>query len=414
MTDYLTDWPGLAVRIALDGRIMHELSPEFAALLKRTPEQLINTSLDNVLTAASRLYYLSAIDIKLRQRQNCEQQTLYLNTAQGCRPFIVSAHPQDNDTALLILMQADQHLALQQQLIQERKYTESLNRELSRREQHLLNERNKQKALLEKLENTNYELLQTEKLAALGQLSAGIAHEINNPVGYIQSNLNSLSHYVEKLLKVLTDNAEGLLKQRLQQENFEFIAADLLDLLQESQQGVAHITSITSALTQFARAPGNGEQCNVHEQINTTLRVLHNEIKNKARIQRDFNGSPLNIACDPAQFNQVMMNLLVNALQAINRFGQITIRTGVVEQCVYIEVADNGEGMSEETRKRALEPFYTTKPEGEGTGLGLALVYNIVRRHLGKLTIDSDVGKGTCIGVWFPLAQECNHGKQLE
>ncbi len=101
MTDYLTDWPGLAVRIALDGRIMHELSPEFAALLKRTPEQLINTSLDNVLTAASRLYYLSSIDIKLRQRRNCEQQTLYLNTAQGCRPFIVSAHPQDNDTALL-------------------------------------------------------------------------------------------------------------------------------------------------------------------------------------------------------------------------------------------------------------------------------------------------------------------------
>lgn len=406
MSQAISDWPVRAVLVDLDGRTVQQVSRAFAQHMGQTPEQLLGRSFDELLSAASRLYFLSALDPKLRQGSDCEQHTLYLKTPLGTIPFLISAHPRPENSVLLVLMPADQHLVLQQQVIQERDYTESLNRDLHHQQQALIEQRNRQKALLEKLEDTNYELLQTEKLAALGQLAAGVAHEINNPVGYIQSNLNSLNHYLTRLLGWVSDCSDSAVQQSLIAENFEFIKLDVVDLLNESQQGVAHITSITQALTQFTRAPGKTKSCELHEQINTTLRVIHNELKNKAQIIRNFSQSPLSVQFDPAQLNQVMMNLLMNAIQAMARFGQIQIDTEIDGNYAKVTITDNGEGMDEHTLNHAVDPFFTTKAEGEGTGLGLSLVYNIMRRHFGKLQIDSEVGRGTTVTLWLPRATE--------
>lgn len=406
MSQAISDWPVRAVLVDLDGRTVQQVSRAFAQHMGQTPEQLLGRSFDELLSAASRLYFLSALDPKLRQGSDCEQHTLYLKTPLGTIPFLISAHPRPENSVLLVLMPADQHLVLQQQIIQERDYTESLNRDLLHQQQALIEQRNRQKALLEKVEDTNYELLQTEKLAALGQLAAGVAHEINNPVGYIQSNLNSLHHYLSQLLDLISDCSDAELQQRLVAENFEFIKQDVVDLLNESQQGVEHITSITRALTQFTRAPGKSESCELHEQINTTLRVIHNELKNKAQIIRHFSQSPLSVQFDPAQLNQVIMNILMNAIQAMARFGQIQIDTDIDGNYAKVKITDNGEGMDEHTLNHAVEPFFTTKAEGEGTGLGLSLVSNIMRRHFGKLQIDSEVGRGTTVTLWLPQATE--------
>ena len=401
----VSEWPLRAAKILLDDRELIEVSQGFAQHVNELPEQLLGRGLDEFLAPASRLYFLSALDPKLRQGQACEQQTLYLKTSLGNLPFLVSAYLQAA-AVVMVFMPADQHLVLQQQLIQERDYTESINRDLSRQQQALIDQRNRQKAILEKLETTNHELLQTEKLAAVGQLAAGVAHEINNPLGYIQSNLNSLSHYVEGLIAVLDQAQDVQIKQRLQAENFEFIKTDLFDLLKESQQGVEHITQITSALTQFTRSPGKAQRCELHEQINTTLRVIHNELKSKAQIQRDYVPGPLQVSFDPAQLNQIIMNVLLNAGQAIERFGNIIISTVVEEHYAKLTIRDDGAGMDEETLRRATEPFFTTKPEGEGTGLGLSLVYNMIRRHSGKLQIDSQPGRGTAVTLWLPLVMD--------
>lgn len=406
MSQAISDWPVRAVLVDLDGRTVQQVSRAFAQHMGQTPEQLLGRSFDELLSAASRLYFLSALDPKLRQGSDCEQHTLYLKTPLGTIPFLISAHPRPENSVLLVLMPADQHLVLQKQIIQERDYTESLNRDLLHQQQALIEQRNRQKALLEKVEDTNYELLQTEKLAALGQLAAGVAHEINNPVGYIQSNLNSLHHYLSQLLDLISDCSDAELQQRLVAENFEFIKQDVVDLLNESQQGVEHITSITRALTQFTRAPGKSESCELHEQINTTLRVIHNELKNKAQIIRHFSQSPLSVQFDPAQLNQVIMNILMNAIQAMARFGQIQIDTDIDGNYAKVKITDNGEGMDEHTLNHAVEPFFTTKAEGEGTGLGLSLVSNIMRRHFGKLQIDSEVGRGTTVTLWLPQATE--------
>ncbi|RUO77015.1 sensor histidine kinase [Idiomarina seosinensis] len=406
-------WPVMAIELDLDGRVITWISAAFAEHFRRTPEQLIGSSLDQLLTMASRLYFLSALDAPLRQGKHCEQHTLYLNGPKGELPYLTNARPYYATGARLVFMAADQHLMLQQQLIQERDYTETINRELKQRQQQLITQREQQKAALDKLEDVNHEMLQTEKLAAIGQLAAGIAHEINNPVGYIQSNLNTLGYYTDKLLALVDGCKDENLAKQLRQQDYDYLKTDMTELLQESNEGIQHITNITSALTQFTRRSGFAEECDLQQQINTTLRVLQNEFKQKARIQRKYCDKPCWVVFDPAQLNQVLMNVLMNAVQAMKNFGDIVIETETDGELATITITDSGTGMSEETARRSTEPFFTTKPEGEGTGLGLSLVYNIVRRHNGTLKIISEIGKGTSVIVSVPLAQRHPSNKSI-
>lgn len=397
----ISHWPIRAVILNLNGRVIERVSRGFAQSLGQTCEQCVEQCFDHYLTAASRLYFLSAFDPKLRNGEDLEQHTLNIKMPNGTIPFLVSAQPQASNMALLVLMPADRHLMLQRQLIQERNYTEQVNRELIEQQRRLTAQKNRQKRLLQTLERTNYALLQTEKMAALGQLAAGIAHEINNPVSYIRSNLNCLNHDVTELLAWLSQLPESTWESYLSAKTMAQLQRDLADSLSESQQGIEHITSITQALTQFTRAPGKKQCCELHQQLNTTLRVLKTPLKEKAKISRDYAPMTINVRFDPAQLNQVLMNVLLNAAQAIERFGQITLCTRIKDNAVAVIISDTGVGMDKQTLARACEPFYTTK--AEGTGLGLALVHNMLRRHAADLDIVSTPGKGTTVTLRLPL-----------
>lgn len=403
-------WPLLAIEFNLSDHRITDVTNRLCLKFQKTPSELLEHKLDELLSPASRLYFLSTMQTKLQQGIDCEQVTLYFKTAAGNAMCLCDAICQGGDKVALTMVVADRHLLLERQLISERDETKSINNELIKR-QHELTEQKEEKArLLTQMELVTAELLQTEKLAALGQMAAGIAHEINNPVGYIQSNLNTLSQYTQRLINLI--HRAGVPHEQKTAADFEFLEDDLLSLLNETQEGVQRITQITRSLTQFTRRSGLSDWCNVHQQIDTTLKIMKNELRGKVEIRRQFAELP-EVYCDPAQVNQVLLNVLLNAAHAIERFGYIDIVTELSDDKLIIKIADTGCGMDEETAKRALDPFFTTKPEGDGTGLGLSISYSIMRSIGGDLTLNSEQGKGTEVTLSFPASlvlKEGQHG----
>ncbi|WP_379919070.1 ATP-binding protein [Marinobacter oulmenensis] len=266
-----------------------------------------------------------------------------------------------------------------------------------------------QQALSEKLEQANRQLMQSEKLAAIGQLAAGVAHEINNPVGYVYSNLQSLEAYLNDLFRLTeaVDSAQSLDDLRLIKHNidYDYLREDLKDLLAESREGIERVKVIISAMKDFSHIEEDEfKPADLHRGIETTLNVVNNELKYKAEVIRDFGELP-EIECIISQVNQVVMNLLVNAAHAIEDYGRITVRTRSTGHQVAIEVEDTGTGISREHLNRIFDPFFTTKPIGKGTGLGLSLSFSIVEKHNGRIEADSQPGQGTCFRVTLPVRQ---------
>ncbi|MBB3332533.1 signal transduction histidine kinase [Halomonas campaniensis] len=263
--------------------------------------------------------------------------------------------------------------------------------------------------LIQELEQANSQLLQSEKLAAIGQLAAGVAHEINNPIGYVFSNLRTLTGYVDVLLQIIDriDDAESLgelrgMKQRLE---YGYIREDVLALIGESEEGIERVKGIITALKDFSHIDETTFQpADLHRGLDTTLNLVNNELKYKAEVVRAYGELPL-IDCLPSQINQVALNLLTNAAHAIEAHGRITVRTGHEGDRVWFEVEDSGRGIDPAHRPRLFEPFFTTKPVGEGTGLGLALSYRIVEKHGGHIEVDSEPGRGSRFRVWLPVTQ---------
>lgn len=262
-----------------------------------------------------------------------------------------------------------------------------------------------------KLQQTQRQLLQSEKMAAVGQLAAGVAHEINNPIGYVLSNINALSGYVNDLLRLIRTYEKAQLStpelERLRREvDIDFLAEDIVSLIAESQDGIDRVKQIVHSLKDFSRADDAGECVfsDLQQCLESTLNVVNNEIKYKAEVRRDFAVLPL-VECRPSQINQVIMNLLINAAHAIRERGEIGIRTSVHENGALIEISDTGEGIAREYLDRIFDPFFTTKPVGHGTGLGLSLSYGIVRDHGGWIKVDSVIGEGTRFRVWLPRVQ---------
>lgn len=283
------------------------------------------------------------------------------------------------------------------------------------------------------LEEANFQLTtahehlhQSEKMAAIGQLAAGVAHEINNPIGYVNSNLGTLKGYVKDLLRIVDayetanhaiqggDDAKGVnagdAQRRLQQLKrdleLDYLKQDAPMLIKESIDGIGRVCKIVQDLKGFAHTDSNPawESSDLHESLETALNIANNEIKYKATIVRDYGTIP-QVDCLPSQINQVFLNLLVNAAQAIpdNEYGRITVRTARNADEVWIEIADSGCGISQEHLSRIFEPFFTTKPVGLGTGLGLSLSFSIVQRHQGRLEVRSEVGQGTTFRVVLPI-----------
>ena len=271
--------------------------------------------------------------------------------------------------------------------------------------------------MIAEIQQTRSQLTQSEKMASIGSLAAGVAHEINNPVGYIGTNLGALIKYLREFNRLLDayeaieaqlppDNAAlqrlGALKVEI---NLEYLRADTESLVQESQEGVTRIKRIVQDLKEFSH-PDEGEwqQADLHKGLDSTLNIVHHELKYKAELVKEYGELPP-VECQPAALNQVFMNLLVNAAQAIKDFGKITLRTGVADDWVYVAVTDNGQGIAPDHLPRLFDPFFTTKPVGKGTGLGLSVSYGIVKKHHGRIEVESQPGSGTTFRVWLPVQQ---------
>jgi len=259
------------------------------------------------------------------------------------------------------------------------------------------------------LEQANHRLLQSEKLAAMGRLAAGVAHEINNPVSYVYSNLQSLEGYFSDLFRLTDamDSSTSLQELRLIKKNidYDYLRDDLKDLVAESREGIERVKNIISAMKDFCHIEEEEfKLADLHRGLEATLNVVNNELKYKAVVVRDFGVLP-EIECNVSQINQVIMNLLVNAAQAIEELGEITVRTRHNGSEVVIEVEDTGKGILPEHVNRIFEPFFTTKPIGMGTGLGLSLSFNIIEKHNGQIEVLSTPGQGTCFRIALPVHQ---------
>jgi signal transduction histidine kinase len=294
--------------------------------------------------------------------------------------------------------------------------TEALQEQLEERklvEEALRREKSEQQTLIQRLEEAHNQLLQSEKMASIGQLAAGVAHEINNPIGYVNSNLGSLQKYVEALLRLIAayekyeadlsqEHAESL--QTLKNEiDLAYLREDINELMTESLGGLQRVKRIVQDLKDFSHVSDSEIQwANVESGLESTLNVVWNELKYKAEVIRDYAPALPRVACLPAQINQVVMNLLVNAAHAIVQRGTITVRTGFDDAQVWIEVSDTGQGMPPAVQKRIFDPFYTTKPAGKGTGLGLSISYDIVAKHGGRIEVSSAPGAGSTFRVCLP------------
>lgn len=264
--------------------------------------------------------------------------------------------------------------------------------------------------------------LQTEKLASIGQLAAGVAHEINNPIGYIHSNFGSLEKYLGGLFEMLAEYEQaeqhlspGPVRQRLlevrQRIELDYLKEDIPQLMREAKEGLVRVRKIVNDLKDFSRTDGEQDWiwADIHQGIDSTLNIVHNEIKYSADVVKNYGIVPL-VKCLPSQLNQVFMNLLVNASHAIGPArGVITITTGREEDSVWVEVKDTGSGIARENLSRIFDPFFTTKPIGKGTGLGLSLSYGIITKHGGRIDVDSEVGVGTSFRVSLPIESAESH-----
>ncbi len=272
------------------------------------------------------------------------------------------------------------------------------------------------KALNQKLEEAQNQLIQSEKLAAIGMLAAGVAHEINNPVSFVQSNVNALSEYVGSLLEIDAAYSEienGLsdkwpyvferVKRLKEKANHDYIVGDMRSLVDESRAGLARVSKIVQDLKNFARVGETDWQwVSLHEELDGTLNIVRSLVKQDIEIHCAYGQLPL-VHCIPAQINQVFLNLIINAAQSIASQGRIDIRTGCAGENVWVAIQDTGTGIIPENRSRLFEPFFTTKPVGQGTGLGLSLSHSIVQRHKGRIAVESEAGRGSVFRVILPV-----------
>jgi len=298
--------------------------------------------------------------------------------------------------------------------IRSRKELIKLNRQLDLRNKELEESNNALKTM-------QSQLLQQEKMAAIGQLAAGVAHEINNPIGFIHSNLGTLKRYVEKILNYndlcdalirlcsgeeaglkVAEKAKETLEAR-QKAKLDVIFDDLSNVVAESQEGTERVRRIVADLKSFSRADdAKLEYADIAEVLESTLGIVWNELKYKVTLKKEFGDTP-HILCHPGQLSQVFMNLLMNAAHAIEDKGYIFVRTFVETDHLCVEIADTGKGISEENIPRLFEPFFTTKSVGTGTGLGLSIAYDIVNKHKGSIEVKSEVGEGTTFTIRLSL-----------
>lgn len=271
------------------------------------------------------------------------------------------------------------------------------------------------KSTVNELNLTQKQLVQSEKMASVGQLSSGIAHEINNPMGYIKSNINSLTKYQDiykqgflflQALLAEPDNEKRLseLDKYWQKNDLSYLLNDTDILLEETQQGIARVINIVSGLKSFARASDEKwTKISINDCVEEALKFSHNQLKYNVTIEKNLADVPA-IKGNAGELTQVILNLLINAGHAIEKDGEITICSQLINDRVVLSIADSGMGIEPENLKHIFDPFFTTKEVGEGTGLGLSISFGIIQNHLGSIDVKSAVDKGTTFTISLPVA----------
>ncbi|HSP77415.1 MAG TPA: ATP-binding protein, partial [Myxococcaceae bacterium] len=320
------------------------------------------------------------------------------------------------DEAVCIIRDITERKLAEARLLQQeeelRRHRDSLEALVQSRTQKL------RQATLE-LEVQQAQLIQSEKMASLGQMAAGIVHEINNPVSYVTSNLRTLGECVSVFTSLLQLQREFLALQPSRPQgpgaellarmrdlwskgDVNFLLEDVPEMILESQEGTRRIQEIIHSLRSFAREDsGEPELVDVNAELESTLKLVWNELKYKCEVQRDFASLPP-VVFHPTQLSQVFANLLINAAQAIETQGEILIQTRLEGTEVVVRISDTGHGMTQETLSKLFMPFFTTKPRGQGTGLGLSISYGIITRHNGRILVESEPGQGSTFTLRLP------------
>lgn len=286
----------------------------------------------------------------------------------------------------------------------------------------LLGVNNKLKEANRCLQEQQAQLVHSEKMASVGMLAAGVAHEINNPLMFIDSNFTSLTDYLDVIqamfsvyeslassVKLIGNTVDGPLKavaDYKEEEDIDFIMEDTKSLLSETKEGIDRIKSIVQGLKEFSHVDSAGyNDTDLNLVIENTLKLVWNQIKYHCTVEKTLGDIP-NLQCNKGEVGQVLVNLLVNAAQAIHEEGTISITSALVGDDVIVKVTDTGTGMTPDQLKKIFSPFYTTKPVGKGTGLGLSISYGIMQRHGGSIEVESKEGVGTSFALHFPQKAE--------
>jgi len=305
---------------------------------------------------------------------------------------------------------------MEQELIASLEKSHTLTDELKVQQKELYEKNLQLETTLSDLKKAQSHLLQQEKMASVGQLAAGIAHEINNPMGFISSNLRTLEKYTEKFVQVIDAqsqelknvNAEHQAEELKKQLQLDFVIEDTRDLITETLDGAKRVSDIVQNLKTFSRMDeAQYKAADINEILESTIKVIWNELKYKAQVIKDY-GELTSTQCYPQELSQVFMNILMNAAHAIQETGEITVKTWQESDTLYVTVSDTGQGIPAENIAHLFEPFFTTKDVGKGTGLGLSITHDIIQKHHGEISVASEVGKGTTFSLKLPIAASEN------
>ncbi len=373
------------------------------------PEEAVGRNCFEVVLPKSKAFYASEVKPMVQEVLNSGQEAKRLISGKDDRGAIT--HLQISCVPIFDeYQQVFQVIVVTQDITEDRRKNEEI---------HSLNNR---------LEDTQAQMFQSEKMASIGHLAAGVAHEINNPTGFVNSNLKTLSDYQTDIGKLIQkykelivslaseENRAGLndaMMHQIQQLtdfeseiDVEFLMEDITDLIGDCREGTERIKKIIIDLKSFAH-PGEDkvQATDINSGLESTLNVVNNEIKYKATVHRDFGEIP-KVRGYPQQLNQVFMNILINAAQAIPSKGDIHIKTRRKNEDVEVRISDNGCGIAEENLSKIFDPFFTTKDVGKGTGLGMNIAYNIIKKHNGSIDVHSEIDKGTVFTIRIPAANK--------
>ena len=293
---------------------------------------------------------------------------------------------------------------------------------VQQRTNKILRQKDKLESAYQQLKNTQEQLVQSEKMASIGQLAAGVAHEINNPVAFVKSNLSSLSSYINTYQELLVKQQAVLdkinnrddvalqkeiesLEQYKQDNDVEFINEDIQTLVSESIDGTQRVSEIVQGLKVYSRASDElMQQCDINVCLQDTLKMLNNELKYNCEVLTQYGDLPL-LSGNQGKLTQVFTNLIVNAIQSMDGNGTLTVNTAVTEGNICIVIRDTGKGISKENMSKLFDPFFTTKAVGEGTGLGLSISQGIINDHNGTISVKSEVGQGSSFIIHLPISE---------